>query len=43
VLIARERIIRRRWAWSPSVASSRFQCRTMPIWLRVKETKTPTM
>ena len=26
-----------------SVRSSRFQCRTMPVWLRVNETNTPTM
>lgn len=41
-------IERTRWMWrrlrgSSSVGSSLFQCRTMPIWLRVKETKTPTM
>ncbi len=42
-LMARERCIRRRSAWSLSVARWRFQCRTMPIWLMVKETKTPTM
>jgi hypothetical protein len=42
-LITRERIIRRRTAASASVRSSRVQCRTIPIWLRVNETNTPTM
>ena len=26
-----------------SVRSCRFQCRTMPVWLSVNETNTPTM
>ena len=43
VLIARERIIRRRVAGSDSVRRWRVQCRIMPSWLRLKETKTPTM
>ena len=43
VLIARDRIIRSRPAASVVVRSSRFQCRIMPVWLQVKETKTPTM
>ena len=30
-------------AGSVSVRSSRVQCRTMPVWLSVKETNTPTM
>ena len=42
-LIARERIIRRRASGSRSVRSSRFQCRIMPAWESVNETKTPTM
>lgn len=42
-LIARERNILRRAAGSVSLRRWRFQCRTMPVWLRVKETKTPTM
>ena len=28
---------------SVSVRSSRFQCRTMPVWLQTNETKTPMM
>ena len=43
VLITRERIISRRTAESVSVRSSRVQCRTMPIWLSVNDTNTPTM
>ena len=43
VLITRERIILRRARASVSVRSNRVQCRTMPIWLNVKETNTPTM
>ena len=43
VLIARERNIRRRAAGSFSVFRCRVQCRIMPSWLRLKETKTPTM
>ena len=43
VLITRERIILRRTAESVSVRSSRVQCRTMPIWLSVNDTNTPTM
>ncbi len=42
-LMACERRIRRRSAGSVSVASSRFQCRSMPIWLSVKEVNTPTV
>ncbi len=33
----------RRSALSSSVRSSRVQCRTMPIWLSVNDTNTPTM
>ena len=43
VLIARDRIIRRRAAGSFSVRRCRVQCRIMPSWLRLNETKTPTM
>ena len=43
VLIARERYIRRRTAGFRSVRRWRDQCRIMPSWLRLKETKTPTM
>ena len=43
VLMIRARIILRRSAGSSSVRSSRVQCRTMPIWLRVNDTNTPTM
>jgi hypothetical protein len=43
VLIARERIIRRRTCVSDSVFRCRVQCRIMPSWLRLNETKTPTM
>ncbi len=43
LLITRERFIRRRAAGSGSVARCRFQCRTMPSWLSVKDTNTPTM
>ena len=43
VLIARERIIRRRSAGSVSVFRCRVQCRIMPSWLRLNDTKTPTM
>ena len=43
VLITRDRIILRRAAGSVSVRSRRVQCRTMPIWLSVNETNTPTM
>ena len=43
VLISRERNILRRAAWSVSVCRCRVQCRIMPSWLRLKETKTPTM
>ena len=42
-LIAWERRIRLRSAGSVSVASSRFQCRSMPIWLSVNEVNTPTV
>ena len=43
VLISRERNIRRRSAGSCSVFRCRVQCRIIPSWLRLKETKTPTM
>ena len=43
VLMARDRIIRRRTAGSRSVRRCRVQWRIMPSWLRLKETKTPTM
>ncbi len=43
VLITRERIMWRRTAGSFSTVSNRVQCRTMPIWLSVNETNTPTM
>ncbi len=42
-LMVRERIIRWRTCGSRSVRSSRFQCRSMPVWDSVKETNTPTM
>lgn len=42
-LMIRERCAAPRTAGSPSVASARFQCRTMPIWDSVKEVKTPRM
>jgi hypothetical protein len=42
-LMIRERNIRRRTAGLRSVPSARVQCRIMPSWLRLKETKTPTM
>ena len=43
VLITRERCMCRRSALSCSVRSSHVQCRTMPIWLSVNDTNTPTM
>ena len=42
-LIARLRCMRRRSAGSVSVRSSLVQCRIMPDWLMLKDTKTPTM
>jgi hypothetical protein len=42
-LITRERIMWLRAAESVSVRSSRVQCRTMPVWLTVNDTNTPTM
>ena len=42
-LMTRERFIFDRTAGSVSVRSSRVQCRTMPIWLNVNDTNTPTM
>ncbi|CAB4757013.1 unannotated protein [freshwater metagenome] len=42
-LMIRERFIRRRSAASVSARRWRFQWRTMPIWLSVKETNTPMM
>ncbi len=41
--MTRDRFIRARTAGSGSVRRCRFQCRTMPSWLSVKDTKTPTM
>ena len=38
-----ERRILARTAGSGSMARNRVQCLTMPIWLIVNETKTPTM
>ena len=43
VLITRDRFILARTTGSVSVRSSRVQCRTMPIWLSVNDTNTPTM
>ena len=43
VLIARDRNIRRRRFGSRWVRNSLFQCRIMPAWDSVKDTKTPTM
>ena len=44
VLIVRDRIMRRRAALPGLVvASSRFQCRIIPVWLHTNETKTPMM
>ncbi len=43
VLIARERYIRRRTAGFLSVFRCLVQCRIMPSWLRLNDTKTPTM
>ncbi len=43
VLIVRDLIIRNRRDVSVAVRSSRFQCRIMPVWLQVNDTKTPTM
>jgi hypothetical protein len=42
-LISRDRRIRARSAGSVSVARRRFQCRSMPTWLRVNEVNTPTV
>ncbi len=42
-LMTRERNIRRRSAGSFSVFRCRVQCRIMPSWLRLNDTKTPTM
>ena len=42
-LMTRERIMCRRTPGSFSVRRLRVQCRIMPSWLRVNETKTPTM
>ena len=42
-LMTRLRFIRRRSPGPVSVRSSRVQCRTMPVWLSVNETNTPTM
>ena len=42
-LMTRERFMRERTFASVSVRSERFQCRIMPLWLSVKETKTPTI
>ena len=43
VLMTRERFIRRARAGSASVRRCRVQCLTMPNWLTVNDTKTPTM
>ena len=43
VLITRDRIIWRRTAESLSMRNSRVQCRTIPTWLNVNDTNTPTM
>ena len=42
-LMARLRCMASRLDRSVVVARSRVQCRTMPVWLSVKETNTPTM
>ena len=42
-LMTRERFIRARTFGSVSTLRCRFQCRIMPLWLSVNETKTPTM
>ena len=42
-LIACDRRIAPPARGSAAARSSRLQCRTMPAWLRVKETKTPMM
>ena len=41
-MITRDRCIRPRATGSVSVRRSRVQCRSMPVWLTVKETNTPT-
>ncbi len=43
VLIMRDRNIRWRTAGSRSVLRCRVQCRIIPSWLRLNDTKTPTM
>ncbi len=43
VLITRDCIIRRRAFGSVSVRNNRVQWRTMPVWLSVNDTNTPTM
>ena len=43
LLITRERIIRARTFGSVSSRRCRVQCRIIPVWLIVNETKTPTM
>ncbi len=43
VLMARDRTIRRRAALPGPAASSRFQCRIIPVWLHTNETNTPMM
>ena len=42
-LMAWARRMRRRAAGSVSVARWRRQCRTIPVWLSVNETNTPTV
>jgi hypothetical protein len=42
-LMTRDRFIRVRRVGSGSVRRCRVQCRTMPSWLTVKDTNTPTM
>ena len=43
LLITRERCIRARVLGSVSRRRCRVQCRIMPVWLIVNDTKTPTM
>ena len=42
-LMTRLRFIRARSLGSRSVRRCRFQCRIIPVWLSVNDTKTPTM
>ena len=43
VLMARDRSTLRRASGRSRAAQHAFQCRTMPVWPRVKDVKTPTM